>query len=106
MTKKPIDTNKYSENDTLSKEELSSITTAVFQCFLSSCNYKETSRKYHQAYVQIVALIKKPEVTEERINDSIKEASVEIYNLGYYLSFKPKEISAIIYKLVKEIKNG
>ena len=105
MTRKPIDTNKYGENDKLSKDELSSITTAVFQCFLSSCNYKETSRKYHQAYVQIVALIKK-EVTEERINDSIKEASVEIYNLGYYLSFKPKEISAIIYKLVKEIKNG
>ena len=103
MTKIPIDTKKYSENGLL----------VWLKCRFCNedtpcdgCIRLEQGCREKQAYKQIVALIKKPQVTEEWIDDSIKEASVEIYNLGYYPSFKPKEISTIIHKLVKEIKNG
>jgi len=52
-----------------------------------------------QAYKQIVALIKKPRVTEEWI----EEKATEIYNLSYYKSFKPRQIADCIRSLVEEI---
>ena len=54
----------------MKKEELLSISTAVFQYFLSSCNYKETSRRYHQAHKEIREIIE----TASKEEDSASKA--------------------------------
>ena len=122
MTKKPIDTKKYSENDTLSEEEL-------LECLRgwsmdgTTDNWREEDE---QAYNQIVALIKnsdmmadmivkfddgtkighklKPEVTEEWIDKKAK-----LFMCGWCGRIREKDLKhykGIIRSLVEEMKNG
>ena len=99
MTKKPIDTNKYSENDTLSKDEL-------LECLRgwsmdgTTDNWREVDE---QAYHQIVSLIKKPQVTEEWIEEKAREAMNMEYGVEGCGVYDWKDF---IRSLVEELTNG
>lgn len=95
------------ERKGLSEEELISINTAVFQSFLSSCNYKETSKKYHQACQQIHLIIeyyfnhlldeyyKKPEFVEKYVEEKARKIGRRIA-AGAPLNAIKDEITQII----------
>ena len=100
MTKKPIDTNKYSENELL--EWLDAWRDYCGEsCIKGECI--GDIEKCEPTYNQIVALIKKPEVTEEWIAYKAQELDSKIINrnLSFYCQCKD-----FIHSLVEEIKNG
>jgi len=72
---------------------------AILQITHPHLAYMPTERD-KQAYKQIVELIKKPEVTEEFILGKATEA----YNLLYYKTFSPDDVTDFIRSLIEEVR--
>lgn len=92
MTKTPIDTNKYSEDELL----------RLLDAMHHLCETENWCYETEQTYLQIVALIKKPEVTEEWLEEKAIELNNEIllgaWRKDYYIVCKD-----FIRSLVEEI---
>ena len=102
MTKKPIDTNKYSENDTLSEDELLMKLDYAFGAMSAYEGFDE-------AHQQIKILTEKPQVTEEWIAEMVNKVFARL--LAMHGAFgRPWQMRSIlkdfVRSLVEEIKNG
>ena len=83
----------------LNQGELLSILTAVFSCYLSECNYKETATKYEEAHKQIKEMIQKPGVTEEWIEEKARRLHEKSFRI-----IEIDDAKGFIRSLVEEIR--